>query len=144
MESLFKQLSDTHATLFVLFFKAWTFHWNVTGPDFYQLHSLFGEQYTQMFEEIDRLGEHMRYLGMSPAPTLSRMVEVAEIEEPQVNLKGQEMISILLEDNEKLIEMLKEISNEAEEKESLATANLVQDLMEAHGSFVYKLRSFKE
>lgn len=144
MESLFKLLSDTHATLFVLFFKTWTFHWNVTGQEFYQLHTLFGEQYSQMFEEIDRLAEHMRYLGMSPAPTLSRMVEVSEVEEPEVTAKGPEMISKLLEDNEKLIEMLRDISDEAEEKKSLATANLVQDLMEAHGSFVYKLRSFQE
>ena len=144
MEKLYKILSDTHATLFLLFFKTWTFHWNVTGSDFYQLHLLFGEQYTKMFEEIDRLSEHMRYLGMSPVPTLNRMVEVANIEEAQVNVKGTQMVSALLEDNQKLIEMLKEISDEAEEQESLATANLVQDLMESHGSFVYKLRSIQE
>jgi starvation-inducible DNA-binding protein len=144
MEKLYKLLSDTQATLFVLFFKTWTFHWNIKGSDFYQLHTLFGEQYTQMFEEIDRLSEHMRYLGMSPVPTLTRMVEVANLKDPQIDLEGHKMVDALLEDNKTLIEMLKDVSQESEQQESFATANLVQDLMESHGSFVYKLRSTLE
>lgn len=49
MEKLYKLLSDTQASLFVLFQKTWNYHWNVTGMDFPQLHILFGEQYEAMF-----------------------------------------------------------------------------------------------
>ena len=66
MEKLFKLLSDAQASLFVLFQKTWIYHWDVVGPDFQQLHTLFGGQYETMFEEIDTLTEHMRYLGMKP------------------------------------------------------------------------------
>ena len=145
MEKLYKLLSDTQASLFVLFQKTWNYHWNVVGEDFPQLHSLFGEQYEEMFEEIDRLTEHMRYLNIRPISTMTRMAEVSSIDGPAnlnqaIDAKG--MVKQLLADNEKLIEMLKDISEEAEKKRSYATANLVQDLMETHGVFVFKLWSY--
>ena len=77
MEKLYKLISDIQANLFLLFHKTWVFHWNVVGPDFYQLHQLFNDQYNTMFEEIDRISEHMRYLNVRPVGTLSRIVEVS-------------------------------------------------------------------
>jgi starvation-inducible DNA-binding protein len=145
MEKLYKLLSDTQASLFVLFQKTWNYHWNVVGTDFPQLHDLFGEQYEAMFEEIDRISEHMRYLNIRPVSTMNRMAEVSTIEGPAngnqvIDAKG--MVGQLLADNERLIEMFKDVSEESEKQRSYATANIVQDLMEAHGKYVLKLRSY--
>lgn len=145
MERLFKLLSDSQATLFVLFQKTWNYHHNVHGTDFVQLHELFGEQYTEMFEEIDRLSEHMRYLNIRPVSRMERIVEVSAIEGPanaHQELDAQGMVEQLQGDNETLIELFKEVSEEAEKQRSYATANIVQDLMESHGKNVYKLRSY--
>ena len=142
MEKLFKQLSDAQASLFVLFQKTWIYHWNVIGPDFQQLHTLFGGQYETMFEEIDTLTEHMRYLDMKPVSTLTRVVEVSEIKEAASSIDADGMISDLLESNKKLIEMLTAISEEADNQKQYATSNLVQSIMETHGKFVWMLRSF--
>lgn len=161
MEKLFKLLSDIQANLFLLFHKTWVFHWNVIGPDFQQLHSLFGEQYEGMFDEIDRLSEHMRYLNIRPVGTLSRIVEVSTIGEGsnvnQVDELGQkqvipgkqitksdEMVKRLMTDNMILIELLTEASEEAGNQRSYATENLLQDLMETHGKYIWKLRSMVE
>ena len=141
MEKLFKLLSDAQSSLFVLFHKTWAFHWNVVGSDFTQLHQLFGEQYNTMFEEIDRLSEHMRYLNIKPLSSLSRMLEVTQIKEAASSTTANNMLSELLENNEKFCDLMKEISEEAEEQKSYATANLVQDLMESHGKFIWMLRS---
>lgn len=145
MEKLFKLLSDTQASLFVLFQKTWNYHHNVHGTDFDQLHKLFGEQYTEMFEEIDRLSEHMRYLNIRPVSRMERIVEVSSIEGPadanqEIDARG--MVEQLFADNEQLIEMFKDVSEEAEKHRSYATANMVQDLMESHGKNVFKLRSY--
>ncbi len=51
------------------------------------------------------------------------------------------MLQELLENNEKFCELMGEISEEAEEQKSYSTANLVQDLMESHGKFVWQLRA---
>jgi starvation-inducible DNA-binding protein len=144
METLYKLLSDAQASLFVLFQKTWIYHWNVVGPDFQQLHTLFGEQYNTMFEEIDTLTEHMRYLGMKPVSTLTRVVEVSEIKEAASSINADGMILDLLDSNKKLIEMLNTISEEADSQKQYATSNLVQSFVETHGKFVWMLRSFTE
>jgi starvation-inducible DNA-binding protein len=141
METLFKSLSDAQASLFVLFQKTWIYHWNVVGSDFQQLHTLFGGQYETMFEEIDTLTEHMRYLDMKPVSTLTRVVEVSEVKEASSSIGANEMVSDLLESNKKLIEMLTAISEEADTQKQYATSNLVQSLTETHGKFVWMLRS---
>ena len=145
MEKLFKLISDSQATLFVLFQKTWNYHHNVHGTDFIQLHELFNEQYHEMFEEIDRLSEHMRYINIRPVSRLERIVEVSAIDGPanaNQDLDARGMVEQLLADHETLIELLTEVSEEAEKQRSYATANLSQDLMESHGKSVYKLRSY--
>lgn len=144
MEKLYKLLSDAQASLFVLFHKTWVYHWNVVGPDFTQLHQLFGGQYETMFEEVDRLSEHMRYLNIKPVSTLTRVTEVTLIDQASNSAQAiddKDMISQLLSDNQKFISILTDISKEAESQNQYATANLVQDLMESHGKFVWQLRS---
>ena len=116
MEKLFKLLSDTQASLLVLFHKTWVYHWNVVGPDFKQYHDLFGEQYESMFEEIDRLTEHMRFLGMKPVSTLSRVTEVSRVEQASnsaQSIDSKTMIEQLMNDNKTFIEMFNEVSEEA-------------------------------
>ena len=144
MEKLFKQLSDTQASLFILFQKTWIYHWNVVGPDFQQLHTLFGEQYNTMFEEIDTLTEHMRYLGMKPVSTLTRIVEVSVINEANSSINSKQMIEELRDDNMKICDILTDVSEEADEQRSYATSNLVQSITETHGKFIWMLRSFLE
>lgn len=159
MEKLYKLISDAQANLFLLFHKTWVFHWNVVGPDFQQLHTLFGEQYNTMFEEIDRLSEHMRYLNVRPVGTLTRIVEVSSLGEGSNSVefdemgqkivtpgkpvvKSDEMIKRLMLDNLKLIELFAAVSEEADLNKQYATTSIVQDLMENHGKFVWMLRAF--
>ena len=144
METLFKLLSDAQASLFVLFHKTWIYHWNVVGKDFQQLHTLFGGQYETMFEEIDRLSEHMRYLNVKPLSSLNRVLEVSKIKEASSSSNAESMISDLLQSNIDFCDMMSKISEESEQQKSYATANLVQDLMESHGKFVWMLRSFTD
>lgn len=144
MEKLFKLLSDAQASLFVLFHKTWIYHWNVVGKDFQQLHTLFGSQYETMFEEIDRLSEHMRYLNVRPLSSLSRVLEVSFVNEAASNTDSDQMISDLLKSNQDFCSNLVKISEEAESEKQYATANLVQDLMESHGKFIWMLRSFSD
>jgi starvation-inducible DNA-binding protein len=147
MEKLFKLLSDAQASLFVLFQKTWIYHWDVVGPDFHQLHTVFGEQYNEMFEEIDTLTEHMRYLGMKPVSTLSRITEVTQIDQASnsaQDISAMEMVRQLRDDNKRIVDIFADISEEADKERQFATSNLVQTIMETHGKFHWMLRSFLE
>lgn len=161
MEGLYKLISDIQANLFLLFHKTWVFHWNVVGPDFQQLHELFGKQYETMFEEIDRLSEHMRFLNIRPVGTLTRIVEVSTIGEgssyAQMDemgqkqmipgkpvVKAEDMVKRLLADNLVMLELLTAVSEQAGQQGFYATENIIQDMMETHGKFVWMLRSISE
>lgn len=144
MEKLYKLLSDTQATLFMLFQKTWVYHWNVVGSEFYQFHKVFGKQYEEMFEEIDRLTEHMRYLNIKPVSTLTRITEVSHVLEANNKLDDMGMVRDLIADNETLVGLFKQVAEEAELQKSRGTTNLVDDLNESHGKFIWILRSFTE
>jgi starvation-inducible DNA-binding protein len=144
MEKLYKLLSDTQATLFMLFQKTWVYHWNVVGSEFYQFHKVFGKQYEEMFEEIDRLTEHMRYLNIKPVSTLTRITEVSHVLEANNKLDDMGMVRDLIADNETLVGLLKQVAEESELQKSRGTTNLVDDLNESHGKFIWMLRSFTE
>jgi starvation-inducible DNA-binding protein len=161
MEGLYKLISDTQATLFLLFHKTWEFHWNVVGPNFQQLHTLFGKQYEEMFEELDRFSEHMRFLNIRPVGSLTRIVEVSSVAEGsnivQMDemgqkqiipgnpiVKAEDMVNRLLSDNMVLLEILTVVSEQASQQGFYATDNIVQDMMELHGKFVWMLRSIAE
>lgn len=144
MEKLYKLLSDAQATLFMLFQKTWVYHWNVVGSEFYQFHKVFGKQYEEMFEEIDRLTEHMRYLNIKPVSTLTRITEVSHVLEANNKLDDMGMVRDLIADNETLVGLLKQVAEESELQKSRGTTNLVDDLNESHGKFIWMLRSFTE
>ena len=114
MEVLYKLLSDAQASLFVLFQKTWIYHWDVVGPNFQQLHTLFGEQYNTMFEEIDTLTEHMRYLGMKPVSGLSRVLEVSTIAEAdsQKQYATSNLVQTIMENHGKFVWMLRSFFEE--------------------------------
>lgn len=144
MEKLYKLLSDSQATLFMLFQKTWVYHWNVVGSEFYQFHKVFGKQYEIMFDEIDRLTEHMRYLNIKPVSTLTRITEVSHILESNNKLDDMGMVKDLLADNETLIRILSETAKEADLQSQRGTVNLLEDLIEKHGKSVWMLRSFTQ
>lgn len=63
-ESLQLLLKDTYA----LYLLTHNYHWNVEGPKFVSLHTLFEQQYTEMFAAIDEIAERIRALDAYALP----------------------------------------------------------------------------
>lgn len=141
MQELHNHLYIVQATLFHLFQKTWVYHWNVVGSDFYQLHSLFSDQYTAMEDEIDRIAEHIRAYEVKALGPLQQILEVSELEDVDMTATSMQMVSILLADNIKLKEILKEASDVADSLNQPHTSNMLQEMMEQHSKFAWMLRS---
>ena len=142
MDELYQSLHKAQTSLFCLMQKTWVYHWNVVGTDFFQLHEAFGEQYTTMQTELDRFTEHMRYLRMKAITQITRVVETSEISDASSNPTDKLMVSQLLSDNKKMIDLFTSVIQEAEKQNQYTTSNIAQDLIETHGKFVWMLRSF--
>ena len=65
--NLNKLLANYH----VHYQKLRNFHWNVEGPEFFELHQKFEEQYNEVKVNIDDIAERIRIFDKKPMSTLS-------------------------------------------------------------------------
>ena len=73
-------LNGVLADTYMLYLKTHSYHWNVTGPSFRNLHLMFEEQYREMWAALDEMAERIRSLGVY-APTSSKhMAELSKID----------------------------------------------------------------
>ncbi|HEY5644093.1 MAG TPA: ferritin-like domain-containing protein, partial [Woeseiaceae bacterium] len=66
-EQIAAGLSKLLADSYTLYLKTHNYHWNVSGPLFRTLHTMFEEQYTELAKAVDEIAERIRALGY-PAP----------------------------------------------------------------------------
>ena len=141
MEALQKATKVGFASTFSFFLKAQNFHWNVTGPDFLEYHELFGNIYEEVYSSIDGFAERIRSLGTYVPASLSRFNMLSQIEDQNEILPKEQMVVQLLEDNEKLITILKLIYDVAEQNGEHGFSNFLAERMDAHRKHGWMLRS---
>jgi DNA-binding ferritin-like protein len=79
---------------------------------------------------------------MKAVAPISMVVDTSEISEAVPGATDRTMVAQLYKDNQKMIEIFSEAIEAAEKNKQRATSNLLQDLVESHGKFVWMLRSF--
>mgnify|MGYP003634483308 FL=1 len=52
------------ADSYTLYLQTHNFHWNVTGPQFRELHLMFEEHYIELATAVDEIAERIRTLGV--------------------------------------------------------------------------------
>ncbi|MBU1372178.1 MAG: DNA starvation/stationary phase protection protein [Bacteroidetes bacterium] len=102
-------------------------HWNVKGHNFFDLHIKFEELYNNAQTTIDELAERVLTLGKSPFSTYADYIKVSEIKEIKTDgLSADKMVTAILGDFQKLIEMEREvIENATENAGDEGTADMI-------------------
>lgn len=139
-DGLIKLLADTY----VLYFKTHRFHWNVQGPLFMVMHTLFEKQYEALFLAVDTIAERVRALGHFPPMTIGEHLKLSVIKEESNYLKAEEMVKQLLNDHETMVRHARELLPIVEECEDAVTADLLTERMEHHEQTAWMLRSHLE
>ncbi|MCX9458770.1 DNA starvation/stationary phase protection protein, partial [Vibrio cholerae] len=57
------------------------YHWNITGPQFFQLHVKFEEMYNDLLLKVDEIAERILTVEAQPLHTFSDYLAHAEIKE---------------------------------------------------------------
>lgn len=141
--SLIEQAKVVLADTFVMYMKAHSYHWNVIGPDFPQLHDFFGKMYEELHDAIDPLAEHIRALDAFAPATLLRMSELSTIKEDEKIPTPQNMIANLLEANDKVMNSLVEARNKADVLEMYGYVNFLEDRITAHSKHRWMLKALE-
>jgi starvation-inducible DNA-binding protein len=141
MEQLIEQLKTILGTTFGLYFKAHSYHWNVEGPDFAQYHEFLGNFYESVYGNVDSIAEHIRALNSYAPVSLSRMLELSDIEETNSIPTALAMIVDLKTDNERYMIHLRAGIEAADQANEPAVGNFLQDILDQHQKQAWMLRS---
>ena len=113
----------------VFYNKLRNFHWNVEGPDFFELHEEFENEYNATKEQIDIVAERIRAFGIKPNFTLNKTMEMAHIKEPTKELTAIEMVREVLRDYETLHNNMLDGINASLETGDVVTENMLTDFL---------------
>jgi len=105
-EDITKTLNNLLANYSVHYQRLRNFHWNVKGPDFFDLHEQFEQQYTEAVKNIDDIAERIRVFGKTPLSTLQEYLDTSEIKETGSALSSGLMVRELLSDYRILLQYM--------------------------------------
>jgi starvation-inducible DNA-binding protein len=141
MEQLIQQLKVILGTNFALYLKSHNYHWNIEGANFPQYHDFLNGFYNEIFLQTDSIAEHIRALNSYAPGSLTRMLELADIQEATSILDAMEMMRDLASDNDRFIIHLRAGIVAAEGANEPAVGNFLQDILDAHQKKGWMLRS---
>lgn len=141
MEQLMEAMKKYHATNFAFYLKLHSFHWNVEGMFFKQLHDFFGDLYNEVWTAQDDIAEHIRTIkGYAPG-SLVRMNELSIVRDQIDVVEPKEMLAIAHSDNETMLTVIEEAYRAAEAAGELGLANFLQDRIDVHKKHGWMLRA---
>lgn len=139
-DGLNKMLADSYA----LYVKTHNFHWNVTGPNFSELHKVFEKQYQELAIAIDDIAERVRALGVFVPASFSQFSQITSIDEETGQIHSDEMIRQLVLAQEEVVRTARHLLPLVEDFNDAPTVDLLTQRMAVHEKNAWMLRSLLE
>ena len=139
-EGLSRLLADSYT----LYLKTHNFHWNVTGPMFSTLHTLFEQHYTELATAVDEIAERIRALGVAAPGSYEQFSRLSSIREETGVPRAEEMIRQLVQGQEAVVKTARSIFPAVESASDEPSADLLTQRMQIHEKNAWMLRSLLE
>jgi starvation-inducible DNA-binding protein len=143
-EEIAHGISTLLANTYTLYLKTHNFHWNVTGPMFQTLHTMFEVQYTELALAVDEIAERIRALGYPAPGSYREFAELSLIEDANGPLSAPEMIQQLVNDQETLVRNARKIVKITSEAGDEVSSDLLIGRMQVHEKTAWMLRALLE
>lgn len=133
------------ADSYTLYLKTHNYHWNVTGPMFTTLHTLFETQYTELALAVDEIAERIRALGFVAPGSYAEFAKLSTVEDAKGGVPpAPQMIRQLVADNAAVGASAQQVFDRAEKAGDQATADLAVRRMQVAEKNAWMLRSHLE
>lgn len=140
-DGLSRLLADTYT----LYLTTHNFHWNVTGPMFNTLHTMFMAQYTELWNAVDPIAERIRSLGHVAPGSYAQFGRLTSLQDaPETRPPAMEMVAILVQGHEAVARTARSIYPAAEKAGDEPTADLLTQRLTVHEQSAWMLRSLLE
>jgi starvation-inducible DNA-binding protein len=143
-KAIAKGLSELLADTYSLYLMTHNFHWNVKGPMFNTLHTMFMTQYTEQWAALDLIAERIRALG-EPAPgTYKEFAKLTSIQEVEGVPKALDMVKYLVKAQEATAKTARNLFPLVDKVNDQPTADLLTQRQDIHEKTAWMLRSLLE
>jgi starvation-inducible DNA-binding protein len=140
-EKLVESLKILLANNYALQLKTQNFHWNITGPHFSSLHSMFEKQYGDLAEASDMIAERIRTLGHKVPASFGLFNKLQVIKDGDENLNDNVMLKALHYDHQTIMELLNKVITEARKLDDEVTIGMMINRLEVHSKTTWMLQS---
>ncbi|GGZ23378.1 DNA starvation/stationary phase protection protein [Echinicola pacifica] len=118
------------------------FHWNVSGPNFFELHAKFEELYNEANEAIDETAERILTLGERPLSSFSEYIEQAVIKEAKKISEPTKMVEQVRDNLGTLLTLERETLEIASAQGDEGTVALMSDYITSKEKVVWMLSAY--
>jgi starvation-inducible DNA-binding protein len=139
---LIKKLNALLANYQVYYQNLRNFHWNVSGPNFFELHAKFEELYNLATIGIDATAERILTLGARPFSSYAEYIENADIREAKEVADSKKMVEIIRDNLNILLKLERGVLEVANESGDEGTASLMSDYITEKEKVVWMLSAY--
>jgi len=129
------------ADSYTLYLKTHNYHWNVTGPMFQTLHTMFEQQYSELALAVDEIAERIRALGFPAPGSYKAYAGLTSVEEEDGVPPATDMIRNLVVVHETVVRTARAVFPIAERAHDEPTADLLTQRMQVSEKTAWMLRS---
>jgi len=140
-ERIAEALSRVLADSYTLYLKTHNFHWNVTGPQFQALHTMFEQHYTELALAVDEVAERIRTLGIFAPGSYAQFSKLTSITEETGVPSSDEMVRQLVQGHEAVARTARSALSVAQEGGDEASLDLLVGRVKVHEKTAWMLRS---
>lgn len=140
-EAIAEGLKALLADSYTLYLQTHNFHWNVTGPQFRELHLMFEEHYNELALAVDAIAERIRTLGVAAPGTYSAFAALSSIREVEGVPAARDMVDILTQGHEQVVKTCRKVLALAQKADDESSASLISDRMRIHEKTAWMLRA---
>lgn len=140
-EKIVKGLSALLADSYSLYLMTHNFHWNVTGPQFNSLHTMFMTQYTEQWNALDIIAERIRALGYPAPGTYKEFAKLTSIKEVDGVPNATDMVKHLVQAQETTARTARSLFAIVDEANDQPTADVLTQRLNVHEKTAWMLRS---
>ena len=139
---LVEKLNNLLANYQIYYQNLRNFHWNVTGPNFFELHAKFEELYNAANEAVDETAERILTLGARPLSSYQEYIETASIKEAKETTDPMKMVETVKSNLNTLLQLERETLEAAGASADEGTASLMSDYITAKEKVVWMLSAY--
>ena len=129
------------ADSYTLYLKTHNYHWNVEGPLFNTLHTMFETHYIELANAVDEIAERIRALGVKAPASYTAFQALATVDEASGKESADEMIRELVLGQEAVVRTARGVLPAANASNDEPTADLLTQRMQIHEKNAWMLRS---